>query len=100
MSYLRRVAGLSLVRDEDFTLKVGEQRTGHPSEKDLTEPTARKTMLLVKKLGGLVFVVMGLLGFASGYYYGSGWLILAGILSLGIGMGLLAIKVIRRNAGR
>jgi len=57
-------------------------------------------MLLAKKLGGLAFVVMGLLGLASGYYNGSGWLTLTGILSLGIGVGLLAIKVIRRNAGR
>ena len=69
-------------------------------EVGVTGSAVEGPMLLVKKLGGLVFVVMGLLGFASGYYYGSGWLILAGILSLGIGMGLLAIKVIRRNAGR
>lgn len=57
-------------------------------------------MLLAKKLGGLVFVVLGLLGLASGYYNGSGWLTFIGMLSLGIGAGLLAIKVIRRNAGR
>jgi hypothetical protein len=56
-------------------------------------------MLLVKKLGGLFFVAMGLFGLLStSYYYPSGWLTFVSILSLVIGAALLAMKVIRRNA--
>ena len=57
-------------------------------------------MLLAKKLGGLLLVVVGLLGLAFGYYYESSLLTTIGVLALVIGAGLLAVKVIRRNASR
>lgn len=66
----------------------------------MTSSAVNGPVLLAKKLGGLFFVVMGLFGLLSTSYYPSGWLTSISILSLVIGAALLAIKVIRRNAGR
>ena len=60
---------------------------------------AHGPMLLVKKLGGLVLVLLGCLGVAIGFESASTGLIAAGIAALAIGAGLLALKIIRRNAG-
>lgn len=54
-------------------------------------------ILLVKKFGGVAFLVLGLFGVAFGYQYGSAPLLTAGIVALILGAGLLALKVIRRN---
>jgi hypothetical protein len=55
-------------------------------------------MLFIKKLWGLLYIVLGCLGIAIGYETGSTWLIAAGIVALVVGVSLLALKVIRRNA--
>jgi len=54
-------------------------------------------MLFIKKLWGLLYIVLGCLGIAIGYETGSTWLIAAGIVALVVGVSLLALKVIRRN---
>jgi len=54
-------------------------------------------MLFIKKLWGLLYVVLGCLGIAIGFETGSTWLIAAGIVALVVGVSLLALKVIRRN---
>jgi hypothetical protein len=61
------------------------------------------TMLLIKKFGGMVLIFFGILGIAIGLEYRSNGLsvglIVAGIVALACGMGLLALKIVRRNAG-
>jgi hypothetical protein len=59
--------------------------------------TVHGPTLFMKKLWGLLYVVLGCLGIAIGYETGSAWLIAVGVLALVIGVGLLALKVIRRN---
>ena len=54
-------------------------------------------MLLAKKLGGLALVVLGVLGMGFGYERDSGSLMAAGVLALVVGVGLIALKIIRRN---
>ena len=65
--------------------------------------TADGTMLLAKKFGGMVLIFFGILGIAIGLEYRSTGLsvglVAAGIVALACGMGLLALKIIRRNAG-
>jgi hypothetical protein len=64
--------------------------------------TADGAMLLVKKFGGIVLIFFGILCLAIGLEYRSNGLsielIVAGIVALACGMGLLALKIIRRNA--
>ena len=55
-------------------------------------------MLFIKKLWGLLYVALGFLGIAIGFETGSTWLIAAGIVALVVGVSLLVLKVIRRNA--
>ena len=59
--------------------------------------------LLLKKFGGMVLILFGVLAIAIGLEYRaiglSSGLIAAGIVALIGGMGLLALKIIRRNAG-
>lgn len=59
--------------------------------------TVQGPMLFMKKLWGLLYIVLGCLGIAIGYETGSTWLIAAGIFALVVGVSLLALKVIRRN---
>jgi hypothetical protein len=59
--------------------------------------TVQGPMLFIKKLWGLLYVVLGCLGIAIGFETGSNWLIAAGIVALVVGVSLLALKVIRRN---
>lgn len=67
----------------------------------MTEQTADGAMLLAKKFGGMVLIVLGILGIAIGLEYRtlglSVGLIVAGIIALACGMTLLALKIIRRN---
>jgi hypothetical protein len=54
-------------------------------------------LLLVKKLGGLVLVVLGFVVMATGVSSESTGLVVFGTLVLVAGAILLALKVIRRN---
>ena len=56
-------------------------------------------MLLIKKLGGLMFVLAGCLAIAIGFETGSTGLIAIGIVALAVGVSLLVLKIRRRNAG-
>ena len=64
--------------------------------------TADGAMLLAKKFGGMVLVFFGILCIAIGLEYRTNGLsiglIAAGIVALACGTGLLALKIIRRNA--
>jgi len=64
----------------------------------MTAYTADGATLLLKKFGGLVLIVLGVLGIAIGFEYSSSGLVVAGIIALAFGMGLLVLKIIRRNA--
>ena len=57
------------------------------------------SMLLIKKLGGLMFLLAGFLGLAVGLETGSAGLIAIGIVALVVGMSLIVLKIRRRNAG-
>ncbi|MGY4622568.1 hypothetical protein [Bradyrhizobium sp. USDA 4486] len=48
--------------------------------------TADVATLLLKKLGGVVLIVLGLLGIAIEFEYSSTGLLVAGIIALGLGM--------------
>jgi hypothetical protein len=54
-------------------------------------------MLLMKKLGGLVLVLLGCLGVALGFGAGSTGLIALGVVALALGIILLVLKIVRRN---
>ena len=64
--------------------------------------TANYSLLLVKKLGGVVLILFGIIGIAIGLEYRttgfSAGMTGAGIVALLWGMALLALKIIRRNA--
>jgi hypothetical protein len=63
--------------------------------------TADGALLLVKKLGGVVLILFGIIGIAVCLEYRttgfSAGITGAGIVALGCGMTLLALKIIRRN---
>jgi membrane-bound ClpP family serine protease len=54
---------------------------------------------IVNKAAALFAIVVGFLIAAEGYRNGSGWIILAGVAALGIGLALFALKISRRNRG-
>lgn len=56
-------------------------------------------MLLIKKLGGLMFILAGCLAIAIGFKSASTGLIAIGIVALAVGVSLLVLKIRRRNAG-
>jgi len=55
-------------------------------------------LLAIKKLWGLMFVILGCLSTAIGFESGSTWLIATGIVALALGVSLLVLKILRRNA--
>jgi hypothetical protein len=63
---------------------------------------ANGALLLVKKLGGVVLILFGIVGIAVGLEYRtigfSAGITVAGVVALALGMALLALKIIRRNA--
>jgi hypothetical protein len=67
----------------------------------MTAHTADGAMLLAKKFGGIVLIILGILGIAIGLEYRSNGisfgLIIVGIIALGYGMALLVLKIVRRN---
>jgi hypothetical protein len=56
-------------------------------------------MLLMKKIGGLVLVLLGCLGVALGFGAGSTGLFAVGVVALAVGISLLVLKIVRRNPG-
>jgi hypothetical protein len=64
--------------------------------------TANGALLLVKKVGGVVLILFGIVGIAVGLEYRtigfSAGITVAGVVALAWGMALLALKIIRRNA--
>jgi hypothetical protein len=58
-----------------------------------------KPILLIKKLGGILLLFVGLLLTAVGFSNGSTGLAVVGILALAAGLILLALKIVRRNQG-
>jgi hypothetical protein len=65
--------------------------------------TTDGALLLMKKLGGVLLILFGIIGIAVGLEYRttgfSAAITGAGIVALALGMGLLALKIIRRNVG-
>jgi hypothetical protein len=65
--------------------------------------TADGALLLAKKLGGVVLILVGIVGIAVGLEYRtigfSAGITVAGIVALACGMTLLALKIMRRNTG-
>ena len=63
--------------------------------------TADGALLLVKKFGGIVLILFGIIGIAVGLEYRtlgfSAGITGAGIVALACGMALLAWKITRRN---
>ena len=58
---------------------------------------ADKPNLLVKKLGGIVLLIIGLLALMLGASQGPTWLTILGVLFLIGGVVVLAMKISRRN---
>jgi uncharacterized membrane protein HdeD (DUF308 family) len=56
-------------------------------------------MLLVKKLGGLLLLILGLLLLAMGFNAESTSTTVLGFVALAAGAALLALKIFRRNEG-
>jgi hypothetical protein len=54
-------------------------------------------MLLMKKLGGLVLVLLGCLGVGIGFGTNSMGLVAVGVVALAVGIVLLMLKIVRRN---
>jgi hypothetical protein len=54
-------------------------------------------IFLVKKVGGLVLLILGLLLIVLGYGYESNGLLILGVLVLAGGIALLVLKIVRRN---
>ena len=58
---------------------------------------SEKPVLLIKKLGGILLLVIGLLLAASGLNGGYHGLTLIGALLLVTGVALIVLKIVRRN---
>lgn len=69
----------------------------------MTVNTDDGALFLVKKFGGIVLIILGILGIAVGLEYRTTELSIGlaalGGLALVCGMGLLVLKILRRNAG-
>jgi hypothetical protein len=63
----------------------------------MTAYAGEKPILLIKKLGGLVLVILGCLLAATGYSTGGTALGIIGIGLLAGGLLLLVLKIVRRN---
>ena len=55
--------------------------------------------LLIKKIGGIVLLIIGLVALMLGFNRGPTWLVLLGIVFVIGGIVLLAVKIARRNQG-
>jgi drug/metabolite transporter (DMT)-like permease len=63
----------------------------------MRDRTADMPIFLMKKIGGVTLLVLGLLLTAWGYGSESNALAILGVLLLAVGIALLALKIIRRN---
>ena len=54
-------------------------------------------LLLIKKLGGMVLLIVGFLLTATGFGTGHAWLATTGIVLIAIGLLLFVLKIMRRN---
>jgi hypothetical protein len=52
---------------------------------------------VVKKVGGLALVLLGGLTVAHGGVTGLGWEVLGGLILVGLGVGLMGLKILHRN---
>ena len=52
---------------------------------------------VVKKVGGLALVLLGGLTVAHGGVTGLGWEVLGGLILVGLGAGLMGLKILHRN---
>lgn len=57
----------------------------------------RKPVLLIKKMFGMLLLVLGFLFTATGFYQSSAMLITLGVILLAAGIGALILKITRRN---
>jgi uncharacterized membrane protein HdeD (DUF308 family) len=55
------------------------------------------SVLLIKKLGGLILIILGCLLTAAGFNSGATAQVVLGIVLLAAGMALLVLKIVRRN---
>jgi hypothetical protein len=78
-----------------------EQRARIPERKDLAmvARTVEAPVMLMKKMGGMVSLIIGCLLTALGIEFQSTSSTVVGILFLVLGGTLLALKIIRRNQG-
>jgi uncharacterized membrane protein YjjP (DUF1212 family) len=63
----------------------------------MTAYASEKPVLLIKKLAGLVLVIFGCFLTAGGLTTGANALTATGIVLLLAGLGLLVLKIVRRN---
>ena len=54
-------------------------------------------MLLMKKVGGLILVLLGCLGVGIGFGTDSMGLVAVAVVALAVGIVLLMLKIVRRN---
>ena len=66
---------------------------------DMVAQASDGRVLLVKKLGGLIAIVVGCLLTAVGVTFESGSMTFFGVNFLVLGAGLLVLKIVRRNEG-
>jgi len=55
------------------------------------------SVLLIKKLGGLILIILGCLLTAAGFNWGSTAQAIVGVVLLAAGVALLVLKIARRN---
>lgn len=63
----------------------------------MTAPADGSSVLLIKKLAGVFFLIVGLLLTATGLSFSYSGLTAIGALLLGTGLILLVLKIMRRN---
>jgi uncharacterized membrane protein YidH (DUF202 family) len=63
----------------------------------MPDQVAETPVLLIKKMGGLLLLIVGFLLAALGYENGSNGLAMLGIVLVAIGIVLLVLKIFRRN---
>jgi predicted phage tail protein len=65
----------------------------------MSEVQTDKPVMLIKKLGGMILLVLGCALTAAGFSMGYQGLAMAGIGLLALGVLLLVLKILRRNQG-
>ena len=65
----------------------------------MAESATEKPVLMIKKLGGVLLLICGILLTVLAYGEGSTGLTAHGILLIAAGMILMVLKIVRRNQG-